>query len=447
MHDTPTLWPLLKPYWTYALLLLLVPLAWLWLWQPLMKRMLASPSAAVSPRTETEGASPTALTDIVKRQKTILELGYGHEVKPGQRWAWIGDKEKPDGSPWPRPPVDMDPDIRILEVKAGWVRYLWPGLEKEERNKLDWFLANWRYVDDGTPSQTPLTTSGSNVVSLTTGRLPILPMSNVTVPRSGEQWQYNAFWRQRTPCRHATDEAACNMRLSWVHRLLNDPPDALAFPVTIDEVANDDVFYRVHTGASRVLSREDFRVFFRPHNDGVPSRAEQVIGRPVTAEDLALARQIPGQEEALRKELTDDPQSLGYAKTTTGAITLSHNVLTGAFDPYARFPHIGERWQYMPLDSLEGQAACAYASAADAPTTVCDKKSRELLLRSWHNTALDTITIVEVTGSHVTVKDPEGTHWVIWHMDFLYLFRRAAQGQATDDNKRDITKVRGKPLP
>jgi hypothetical protein len=222
----------------------------------------------------------------------------------------------------------MDPDIVILEVKAGWVRYKWPGIDEEGRAKLDRFLATWRYVDDGTPSQTPLTTrKDSNVVPLTTKGLPILPMSNVTVLRSGEQWEYNAFWRQRTPCRHATDEAACDMRLSWVDRLLNDPPASLAFPVTIDEVANDDVFYRLHTGASRVLSREDFLLFFRPHNDGAPSRAEQVIGRPVTAEDLARARQMPGQEEALRKELTDDPQSLGYM-TPCSRLVLRTELLT-----------------------------------------------------------------------------------------------------------------------
>jgi hypothetical protein len=151
MPDTPSLWPLLKPYWTYALLLLLVPVAWLWLWQPLLTRLFDQHPSA--PHAEKRFLTPADWTTLSTTTEDQPQPTAVHEVKPGQRWAYIGDKEKPDGSPWPRPPVDMDPDIVIIDVKAGWVRYKWPGIDEEGRAKLDRFLTTWRYVDEGARSR------------------------------------------------------------------------------------------------------------------------------------------------------------------------------------------------------------------------------------------------------------------------------------------------------
>jgi hypothetical protein len=156
MHDTPSLWRLLTPYWTYAVLLLLVPVAWLYVWQPLFARIFVpAASPPVAHRTEKRFLTPADWATFSEKQPLPPTA-----VTPGQRWTFVGDALKPDGSPWAQKVPDMDPDVVILEVQQGWVRYRFlTNTPQDRRAKLAWFQDVYRYVDDGASPQSQRSTT------------------------------------------------------------------------------------------------------------------------------------------------------------------------------------------------------------------------------------------------------------------------------------------------
>jgi hypothetical protein len=74
MHDNVSLMHLLKPYWPYAVLLLLVPLAWLWLWQPLLSRLFDHRTSAPS-RAEQVIGQPVTPEDMARAGQIPMQEG------------------------------------------------------------------------------------------------------------------------------------------------------------------------------------------------------------------------------------------------------------------------------------------------------------------------------------------------------------------------------------